>query len=96
MLLRGMHDSGCDEIFIIVADLTRQEMDDATDYFKLVFRHSVRRSCKPSTERRIQYECALHAARLTLYSPITTDIIHRHAIEPHAHPTSKEPLFSPD
>jgi hypothetical protein len=56
MLLRGMHDSGCDEIFIIVTDLKRQEMDDVTEYFKLVCRHSFGRSCKPSMERRIQYE----------------------------------------
>lgn len=51
-----MHDSGCDEIFILVTDLKRQEMDDVTDYFKLVCRHSFGRSCKPSIERRIQYE----------------------------------------
>jgi hypothetical protein len=56
MLLRGMHDSGCDEIFIVVTDLKRQEMDDATEYFKLVCRQSFGRSCKPSMERRIQYE----------------------------------------
>ncbi|RDB14834.1 hypothetical protein Hypma_016378 [Hypsizygus marmoreus] len=57
MLLRGMHDSGCDEIFIIVTDLKRQEMDDVTEYFKLVCRHSFGgRPCKPSIERRIQYE----------------------------------------
>lgn len=62
MLLRGMHDSGCDEIFIVVTDLKRQEMDDVTEYFKLVCRHAFGRSCKPSMERRIQYEresCAL-------------------------------------
>ena len=56
MLLRGMHDSGCDEIFIIVTDLKRQEMDDVTEYFKLVCRHSFGRSCKPSMERKIQYD----------------------------------------
>ncbi|GLB38667.1 putative MYND finger [Lyophyllum shimeji] len=56
MLLRGMHDSGCDEIYIIVTDLKRQEMDDATEYFKLVCRHSFGRPCKPSMERRIRYE----------------------------------------
>ncbi|KAF9465263.1 hypothetical protein BDZ94DRAFT_1254119 [Collybia nuda] len=56
MLLRGMHDSGCDEIFIIVTDLKRQEMDDVTEYFKLVCRHSFGQTCKPSMERRIQYE----------------------------------------
>lgn len=56
MLLRGMHDSGCEEIFIIVTDLKRQEMDEVTEYFKLVCRHSFGRTSKPSMERRIQYE----------------------------------------
>ncbi|KAF8073987.1 hypothetical protein FPV67DRAFT_1560267 [Lyophyllum atratum] len=56
MLLRGMHDSGCDEIYIIVTDLKRQEMDDVTEYFKLVCRHSFGQPCKPSIERRIRYE----------------------------------------
>ncbi|KNZ73165.1 hypothetical protein J132_01000 [Termitomyces sp. J132] len=40
MLLRGMHDVGCDEIYIIVTDLKRQEMDDVTEYFKMVCRYS--------------------------------------------------------
>ena len=56
MLLRGMHDTGCDEIFIIVTDLKRQEMDDVTEYFKLVCRYCFGRSCKPSMEARIQHE----------------------------------------
>ncbi|RXW14163.1 hypothetical protein EST38_g11686 [Candolleomyces aberdarensis] len=56
MLLRGMHDTGCDEIFIIVTDLKRQEMDDVTEYFKLVCRHCFGIPCKPSIERRIQAE----------------------------------------
>lgn len=56
MLLRGMHDSGCDEIFIIVTDLKRQEMDDVTEYFKLVCRHAYGRTCKPSLESKIFYE----------------------------------------
>jgi hypothetical protein len=30
MLLRGMHDHGCDDIYIIVTDMKRQEMDDVT------------------------------------------------------------------
>ena len=58
MLLRGMHDSGCDEVFIIVTDLKRQEMDDVTQYFKLVCSHSFGRQCKPSMERRILHERA--------------------------------------
>ncbi|KAF6748498.1 hypothetical protein DFP72DRAFT_992192 [Ephemerocybe angulata] len=56
MLLRGMHDTGCDEIYIIVTDLKRQEMDDATEYFKLVCRHCYGQPLKPSVERRIQAE----------------------------------------
>lgn len=56
MLLRGMHDTGCDEIFIIVTDLKRQEMDDVTEYFKLVCRHCFGTPCKPSVEQRIQSE----------------------------------------
>ncbi|TFK71307.1 hypothetical protein BDN72DRAFT_765221 [Pluteus cervinus] len=56
MLLRGMHDAGCDEIFIIVTDLKRQEMDDVTEYFKLVCRHTFGTPCKPSVERQIQAE----------------------------------------
>lgn len=58
MLLRGMHDTGCDEIYIIVTDLKRQEMDDVTAYFKLVCQHTFGGGCKPSMERRIQYERA--------------------------------------
>jgi hypothetical protein len=58
MLLRGMHDQeyGCDDIYIIVTDMKRQEMDDATEYFKLVCRHTFGRTCKPSIERQIQLE----------------------------------------
>ena len=56
MLLRGMHDTDSDDIWIIVTDMKRQEMDDVTEYFKLVCRHSFGRTCKPSMERRIQYE----------------------------------------
>ncbi|KAG7088067.1 hypothetical protein E1B28_012098 [Marasmius oreades] len=56
MLLRGMHDNGCDDIYIIVTDLKKQEMDDVTEYFKLVCQHTFGRACKPSLERQIQYE----------------------------------------
>ncbi len=67
MILRGMHDTGCDEIFIIVTDLKRQEMDDVTEYFKLVCRQAFGRTCKPSMERKIQYERT--SAVLLLVSP---------------------------
>lgn len=56
MLLRGMHDTGCDEIYIIVTDLKRQEMDDVSEYFKLVCKYCFGRSCRPSIERKIQQE----------------------------------------
>lgn len=56
MLLRGMHDHGCDDVYIIVTDLKRQEMDDVTEYFKLVCRYAYgRRTCKPSIAGEIQY-----------------------------------------
>ncbi|KIY46715.1 hypothetical protein FISHEDRAFT_46722 [Fistulina hepatica ATCC 64428] len=56
MILRGMHDVGCDDIYIVVTDLKRQEMDDVTEYFKLVCRHSFGRHCKPSIEQQVQAE----------------------------------------
>ena len=57
MLLRGMLDHGCDDMYIIVTDLKRQEMDDVTEYFKLVCRHAYGgRMCKPSIASQIQYE----------------------------------------
>lgn len=58
MLLRGMHDHeyGCEDIYIIVTDMKRQEMDDATEYFKLVCRNTFGRTCKPSIARQIQFE----------------------------------------
>jgi hypothetical protein len=67
MLLRGMHDAGSDDIWIIVTDMKQQEMDDATEYFKLVCRHAFGRTCKPSMERRIQHERQLHSS-LNIYS----------------------------
>ncbi|KAK2465403.1 hypothetical protein APHAL10511_002757 [Amanita phalloides] len=56
MILRGMHDAGCDEIYVIVTDLKRQEMDDVTEYFKIACRYGFGRACKPSIERYLQYE----------------------------------------
>ena len=56
MLLRGMHDHRCDDIFIIVTDLKRQEMDDVTEYFKLVCKHTFGRTLKPSMEQKLLYE----------------------------------------
>jgi len=56
MLLRGMHDHRCDDIFIIVTDLKRQEMDDVTEYFKLVCKHTFGRTLKSSMEQKLLYE----------------------------------------
>ncbi|KAG2101062.1 uncharacterized protein F5147DRAFT_709640 [Suillus discolor] len=55
MMLRGMHDLGCDDVYIIVTDMKRQEMDDVTEYFNLVCRHAFGRTCKPSMENEIQF-----------------------------------------
>lgn len=56
MLLRGMHDRNCDDIFIIVTDLKGQEMDDVTEYFKFVCKHTFGRALKQSMEQRLLYE----------------------------------------
>ena len=50
------HEYGCEDIYIIVTDMKRQEMDDATEYFRLVCRNTFGRTCKPSIARQIQYE----------------------------------------
>lgn len=72
MLLRGMHDRGCDEIYVIVTDLKRQEMDQVTEYFKYVCRNAVNGPCKTSVEQKInhdrQYSLSLH---LRGWLPIT-------------------------
>lgn len=67
MLLRAMHDVGCDDIYIIVTDLTRNEMDEVSEYFKLVCRHAFGRVCKPSMERLIQHERMCSMDTLKLY-----------------------------
>lgn len=57
-----MHDTGCDEIYVVVTDLRRKEMDDVTEYFKLVSRFGFGRRCKPSMEDRIQREREIDTA----------------------------------
>jgi hypothetical protein len=47
MLLRGMHDRGCDDIFIMV--------DAATEYFKFVCQYTFGQTVKQDTEREIHY-----------------------------------------
>jgi hypothetical protein len=58
MLLRGMHDHGCDDIHIIVTDLKRQEMDDVARYFRVLCESTYHRfsGLKPSVERQIELE----------------------------------------
>ncbi|PCH40116.1 hypothetical protein WOLCODRAFT_136668 [Wolfiporia cocos MD-104 SS10] len=56
MLLRGMHDRGCDEIYVLVTDLKRQEMDQVTEYFKYVCQNAVNGPCKPSVEQKINHD----------------------------------------
>ncbi|KZV64771.1 hypothetical protein PENSPDRAFT_656302 [Peniophora sp. CONT] len=54
MLLRGMHDHGCDDVYIIVTDMKRSEMDAATKYFQLVCQHTFGDApVKASLEREI-------------------------------------------
>jgi hypothetical protein len=55
MLLRGMHDHGCDDIFIIVTDMKRAEMDAATEYFKFVCQYTFGQTVKRTAEREIHY-----------------------------------------
>lgn len=56
MLLRGMHDRGCDEIYVIVTDLKRPEMDEVTEYFKYVCQNASNGPCKPSVEQKINHD----------------------------------------
>ncbi|KAF8651968.1 hypothetical protein AX16_004611 [Volvariella volvacea WC 439] len=83
MLLRGMHDTGCDEIYIIVTDLKREEMNDVTEYFKMVCKYSASR--KSSIQREIQaasvfraipkgsFPLVAHPPTLTLSTPQIRD-----------------------
>jgi hypothetical protein len=74
MLLRGMHDHGCDDIFIIVTDMKRAEMDAATEYFKFVCPYTFGRTMKPDTEREIHYRRKIHTFSYggTLLPPLTS------------------------
>ena len=71
MLLRGMHDHGCDDIFIIVTDMKRAEMDAATEYFKFVCQYTFGQTVKQDTEREIHYrrERTLICVRPTSLTP---------------------------
>ncbi|EIW59425.1 uncharacterized protein TRAVEDRAFT_122406 [Trametes versicolor FP-101664 SS1] len=56
MLLRGMHDRGCDEIYVIVTDLKRHEMDQVSEYFQYVCQNTSSGYCKSSAEQKINHD----------------------------------------
>lgn len=60
MLLRGMHDRGCDEIYVIVTDLKRHEMDQVSEYFQYVCQNTSSGYCKSSAEQKINHDCECH------------------------------------
>jgi hypothetical protein len=93
MLLRGMHDHGSDDIYIIVTDLKRQEMDDVAEYFKLVCRATYRRtdSLKPSLERQIEHE--RQSSRDLLLCRILSFVRIRHANNTYPQSTKTYSLF---
>jgi hypothetical protein len=74
MLLRGMHDHGCDDIFIIVTDMKRTEMDAATEYFKFVCQYTFGQTVKHDMEREIQHRRKSDNASL---SPLTFQTVSR-------------------
>lgn len=93
MILRGMHDTGSDDVWIIVTDMKRQEMDDVTAYFQLVCRHSFGRDCKQSMEEKIQLERASCSAQVFLC--VLTSFF-RHALNSCTSPTTTDTLLSPN
>lgn len=70
MLLRGMHDHGCDDIFIIVTDMKRAEMDAATEYFKFVCQYTFGQTVKRKAEREIHYRRENICNGLLLVTPL--------------------------
>jgi len=83
MILRGMHDHGCDDVYIIVTDVKKQEMDDITEYFKLVCRYAYGKKCKPSRESQIQYERSFFFPPYCLISVRVSYLYIRYAPYPH-------------
>jgi hypothetical protein len=55
MFLWGMHNHSCDDTSIIVTDMTRAEMDAATEYFKFVCQNTFGQTVKQDTEREIHF-----------------------------------------
>ncbi|OJT14681.1 hypothetical protein TRAPUB_8734 [Trametes pubescens] len=62
MLLRGMHDRGCDEIYVIVTDLKRHEMDQVSEYFQYVCQNTSSGYCKSSAEQKINHDLPVRDA----------------------------------
>ena len=50
-----MHEHGCDDVWIIITQLTEMELDDITDYFKLVCQLK-EEACDPDLESKIRNE----------------------------------------
>jgi hypothetical protein len=96
MLLRGMHDGGCDDIYIIVTDVKRQEMDDMTAYFELVTEYSASRSRKNNVEQQIQHDCAFTLFSLLFHHSPHPPIINRYAPEIYSRETTPSSLFTPN
>ena len=80
MLLRGMHDHGCDDIFIIVTDMKRAEMDAATEYFKFVCQYTFGQTVKHNTEREMHYRRKRDNARLS--PPDSSSSLTTHLVRP--------------
>lgn len=94
MILRGMHDHGCDDVYIIVTDVKKQEMDDITEYFKLVCRYAYGKKCKPSKESQIQYERPFLPCH-PIYI-LASHLYTRYASHPHTSQTTPHAMFPPD
>lgn len=54
--LMSITDTPSSDVYIIVTDMKRQEMDEVTEYFKFMCRYAFGRTCKPSMEQKIQYD----------------------------------------
>jgi len=89
-----MHDHRCDDVFVIVTDLKRQEMDDVTEYFKLVCKHTFGRTLKSSMEQELLYERQFPPA--TLLPPIPLTSFSRYEIDSCAGSPPQDTLFPPN
>lgn len=93
-----MHDHGSDDIYIIVTDLKRQEMEDVTHYFKTLCESTYHRfdNLKPSLERQIELERQLLCfASLPSSTDLSTSVL-RYAFNAHAQPPTTNTMFPTD